>query len=379
MYRNTDPRTILRNLGLSTSACEIYLYIMKERRIEVQELQNFFRFSSVNAENNLKCLEEKGMIIREVDEKQKEYVVPLNPLIVSRSLYSRFLWEYIPTERLSAKLTLNEVRILSNYHETCDLFSKIFTPMYGFSTRSIERISGLERIPSERLSNVLSQMLSSASDEILGITAFPWTPNIALVWETLKERMASGVKYRRIADEITLIAFGHSINYRDVFEVGVNLGIIDGKEITEKFYVVDNEEVFMFFPGVLPYYFKLEGMRITIGSVVRMYRDTFEHLWSKAIPAPKIINYISAIKGEFLNKSTKNLSQEEKRVVEGLFEYGKFYKLSYTSLSLQHITSVLKPLEKKNYLILFSDSEIGFIPNLLPYIRKYTKGGKEND
>jgi hypothetical protein len=367
--------TILRELGFPDSATKVYLYILKHGEVSLFEIVR--EFQSIDVQNSLHWLEGRRVILRRVDAAQNEYFIPIHPQIVSRALYSYFLWKYVPSEEWLSTLEQKSLNSLMEYYRLCDLFSRKFTPIYLKSTRFVKPTSGLEMIPSERLPNVLSFLLSEASEEILGITVFPWTPSIELIWETLKEKMRSGIRYRRIADEITFIAFGYLINFRDVFEVGVNLRVLTREEISEKFYMVDNQKVFVFFPTTPPN-FALEGMVISGGPLIREYKETFEHLWQRAIPAPKLIKYMGILKENFLKKTTKDFTKEEKDFIEGLIDYGKFYRFKYTSLPLERATFLLKRLAEKGYLVPFPDSEIGFIPNFAPSIRKFIEKEREN-
>lgn len=318
----------------------------------------------------LQWLEGNSVILRRVHPDQKEYVTPLNPRIVSRSLYSRFLWQYVPAEQWLSKLPQDKLEVVLDYSELCHLFSRRFAPIYRSSLSPTEIAVPLEHIPSRRLSAALSSAISTASQEILGITVFPWAPNIALVWETLKDRILSGVGYRRIADEITLVAFGHSINCRDVFEVGVNLRVLSNQVVSEKFYVIDDREVFMFHPGSPPKNFKLEATRLS-GMLVQMYKDTFEDLWNRAIDGSEVICFVNDVKKDYISRCTTGLTQEEKKIVEGLFNYGKFFRSEHVSVQPSRITGLLKCLEERKCVIRFSDSETGFIPNLSPQIREF--------
>jgi hypothetical protein len=365
--------TILRKLGFPDFAAKVYLYILEHGEVSLFEIVREFQ-SIDDVQNSLRWLEERRVILRRVDAAQNEHFIPIHPQIVARALYSRFLWEHVPSEEWLSTVDQKSLNSLMEYRRLCDLFSKKFTPIYLKSTRFVKPTSGLEMIPGERLPNVLSFLLSEASEEILGITVFPWTPSIELIWETLKEKMRSGVRYRRIGDEITFIAFGYLINFRDVFEVGVNLRILLNKEISEKFYVVDNRKVFVFFPTTPPPNFALEGMVINGGPLIREYKETFEYLWQRAIPASKLMKYMEVLKKDFLKKIAKDFptfTTEEKDFIEGLVDYGKFYRFKYTSLPCERATFILNLLAEKNYLVPFPDSEIGFIPNLAPSIRKF--------
>lgn len=367
---------ILCKLGFPDLAAKVYLHILKHGEVSLSEIVR--EFQSVDIQNSLHWLEERRVILRRVNADQNEYFVPINPQIVARALYSRFLWEYVPSEKWLSKLEQKSLDFLMEYHRVCDLFSRKFTPIFLKSIKFVKSTSGLEMIPSERLPNVLSSVLSVASEEILGITVFPWTPSIELIWETLKEKMRSGVRYRRIADEITFIAFGYLINFRDIFEVGVNLRVLIREEISEKFYVVDNQKVFVFFPTTPPN-FALEGMVINGGPLIREYKETFEHLWQRAIPALKLMKYMKVLKENFLKRTAKDFTTEEKDFIEGLLDYGKFYRFKYTSLPLERATFLLNLLAKSNYLVPFPDSEIGFIPNLAPSIRKFIEKERQNE
>lgn len=364
--RNSDLKIVLEDLGFPEAAYKVYMFILKKGKAGISELQQTKSLSIDETKNGLKWLRKNCIVLREIDLNQIEYVIPLNPRIVSRALYSRFLWTYYPAEEWPP----HKLKDLTHYWNTCCLFSDVTAPYYQ-SLPKAKMNQGLRMIPEEDLPASLSLSISNSVYEILGTTIPPWTPKIELIWETLKERISHGIKYRRLADELTLVAFGYSINLRDVSQIGVNLRVLEHKDFDEKFFVIDNEEAFVFFPGNPGEDFKLEGMRISMKPLVQMYKDTFERLWSKAIPGMKVIDYLCSIKKDFVSRCAENLTSEERKIIDGLFDYGKFFLPDYSSLSLSRAKTVLNSLAEKGCVIPFFDSETGFIPNLVPQVRKF--------
>lgn len=358
---------VLERLGVPIRAGELYVQIAEVGRKFVADLRSEFGGGRKDLLKDLKWLQDNGFVLVQFDPARHKEAIALAPSIVARSLYARFLWSYAPFEHALSRLSPKERLILERYRKLCQAMEELASEIYQPSDLS----QTLVMYQPDESPNALAVTLREASQEILGITVPPWVPNISVIWETLKERIEKGVRYRRICDEVTFVSFGHSTNRRDVLEVGVRLRVITHERISDKFFLIDRNAVFVLWPKRRRGGFDLEATRLTAEAFVNKYRKTFELMWHTGISGRDLIAYMDTVRDSFLSRCQDAAGDMGERLGAALFDYGRFCRPQYVGLSAQSIAPILATLAQHSLLVPLSDAGLRFVPNLFGEVRTY--------
>lgn len=358
---------VLEHLGVPTRAGEFYIQIAEVGRKFVTDLRSEFGGGRKDLLQDLKWLQDNGFILVQFDPARHKEAVALAPSIVARSLYARFLWRYTPLEHALSRLSPKERLTLERYGKLCQTMEELASEIY----QPPDLNQTLVMYQPDECPNALAVALRDASQEILGVTVPPWVPNISVIWETLRERMEKGVRYRRICDEVTFISFGHLMNRRDVLEVGVRLRVISHERILDKFFLIDHNAVFVLHPMKRRRGFGLEATRLTAEAFVNRYRNTFELMWRAGISGRDLIAYMDTVRDSFLSRCQEAAGDVGKRLGAALFDYGKFCRPQYVGLSAQSIAPTVATLAQHSLLVPLSDAGLRFVPNLFGEVRTY--------
>lgn len=345
-------------LGIDKESAELYEDLLSVGCIS---------YSSCYNERPISKLESYGLLNKDMDAEGNILFWAIDPQIALNAIYSQRLWELSPDERWpyftnEKKKTIKKIFDAKNF-----LIKKLYQRKYRYNQNNDQ---GIKNIPESASSGALSLSINEALKEIVGITSPPYLSNISLIWETLVNRLEQGVRYRRLCDEITLVAFGHEINKRDL-KTGVELRVLLDNEITEKFFIIDESEAFIFVPKGPTDGFKSELMQVKIPPIVRLYRDKFDKIWDRGIPGNQMVKFMENLREEFLEDTSNILNDDEKLVLEGIFDYGKFFKANYVDIEKEKLILILHGLHSKDFLIPYSDAELGFLPNILYEVKEH--------
>jgi hypothetical protein len=384
--------SLLSKLGFPFHAGDIYVYLLKSGGLAVDSLTKSSLESSDDFEEGLHWLIEQGYVYEQMDEKGVLRYAPSDPLIVSSSLFDRFLWLRMRFDTRGLPPTLSDREIQSlpddekekilSYRRNCDEFVRCLSGYY--SKRGNE--GGLEYIRDEKqLAAVLSEAISSATESIFGVTTLPWTPNLPLVWGSLKAKIAQGVVYRRIADEITFISFGYAINKRDVETIGVQLRVMEAEKIDRKFYLIDDRLAINFW-GTWPAKYGFEATRVERKWFVKQFKRKAEELWAAGVPAITCIDYATELRKQFIQRAQELAEDKgDLDLLRNIFDLGVFATTNSIASDDPRTHETLDRLCKEGLLmrIQFGDYPYGkmpYLPNiraeLLEFIRS---GGTERD
>lgn len=368
---NTNESAILRlldKLGLSLDASRFNLRVIvgqseSETTVRMEE-------RSLAADRRIADLRDLGILLLSKEANGKTAVYGLDPTLASRALYSRHLWSVCPDDSAVSQLPENRIQDLREYGELCREFESslkaLYTPPPGGE--------GIVLIHGDTMSAALATAIQSAKRLIRGITAPSWCPRIELVWEAIKEKLASGVSYRRIADEATLIAFGYRINQRDVLKIGVELRIVPRTRIKEKFFIIDNTSSFIFWPAKPGLDFPLEASATDMGMIVRNCEADFEHMWQLGVPATDLFPFLGDLRESFV--ASCSACSDSKRMTElaqGLFDYGHFFFDDCSQKEIDAFGADVMVLKAHGLVIKSPDNFPAPIPNIFSAVRKRLK------
>jgi hypothetical protein len=269
---------------------------------------------------SVRWLEAEGFVFRDVDQNNRTRYYPCEPGLLAQSLLNKCSWKYgefsaIPSEELEkVRGHIEAVRSVAQ-----DVFQKMVV-----ARRLPKGIVYLEG--PERISNFIVSMISDASD-IFGVTAAEWTSNLPLIWAAICDRLAKGIRYRRIVGEVTLTAFGHAINKRDVNEIGVQLRVLPQSLLTSPFYLIETpsaESAIAFNDVQLRRERRIEAHFIDHGRLVASFRDRATELWNMSAPAASVFDFLDGVRGEYLRAVKDDLGSYAEDLASQVFDWGIF-------------------------------------------------------
>jgi hypothetical protein len=367
---NDSLREALAILGLPYHSGPIYIHLTKSGPLPMSDLKGAFKNKITDFEKSINWLVRRGYIYEEMDDEGVIRYIAFDPAIVSRALFDEFLWtkmrfHVISDTNLSRLSPMERSKILL-YKKACDDFVREISPHYVRS----KPVSGMTYIKNEKqLSAILSRAISNASKSVFGVVVSKWTPNIPLIWESLKLKMAEGIPYRRVSDESTFISFGYSINIRDTEKFGVKLKLLNRSEITQKFYLIDDNQAIVFWGGLPFKDFEFEGTLIDNRAMVKRLGQEADRLWNEGVPSIVCLNYMKELREQFLQKAMSLLRNKNKlKFAEELFDFGVFCKCQTVS-SIPLRKEILEKLHKNGLLVRvrienYPYGDMPYLPNI---------------
>lgn len=254
---------------------------------------------------------------------------------------------------------------LENFHLIIDELGNLAAKWFRFNTSvSVEMVK--VSTSWTQSASVLVDGISKASSEIVGVAFHPHLFGI-IAWEAIVERMAKGVKYERISVVDEVVRHGVKIFTREAKELGVGLSFIEPERISQKFYVIDENQVVFYNPGKKMGEFELSGQSIQNQGLAKVYKETYKKLKSQAISSDIIIPNVLASKTILLEYAKKVLDTEQLYWFEKIVDYGKFARFPEFT---DEIIGKIEEVAWRHKLIRRTDE--GIVANLqidLPKIR----------
>lgn len=373
---------LVNKLQLPYHVGSLYIRLVEVGRVEVSSVKEKCDLDIDDFGESLCWLTERGYVYKEMDDYGVEWYIPLDPRIVFKSVYSNFLWDHIATEDDLVCLKNEERENILYFKGNCDTLAKRTFKHY----RRHHGGRGIIYISNEKqLSGVLSETILKASKSIFGVTAPKCLMhNISLIWECLKSKMASGIPYKRVSDELTFISFGYLINKRDIEEVGVCLRLVSKPKIKQKFFIIDDGPALIFWGDLPGKRFRFEATLVDNKALVRRFQDKAEELWQAGVTAKTALNYMLWLRKQYMEEVRQLLKNDnEIRFAEGIFDFGVFYKEQYIHLDRESAgrlitklfnSGLLTQLDKTSYPY----GEMRYVPNIRnEFVVFLNSGGRE--
>lgn len=356
---------ILRKLGLSELESIAYMEIIT-CYFKISQPSNSKSIEHTFDHNTVNHLQELGLLYISKDYSGNTVIRIADPRIASRSIYSKYLWSLCPSEGMLRNLSDKQKHGALSFRNSCLQFEqclgKLFTP--SISSDNVLMINN------EAISGELATCIRSAKKSIRGITIPIWAPDISLVWETIKDRIVEGISYNRLADEITLISFGHIINKRDIEEIGVGLKILPRHRFQEKYFIIDDEIAFIFWPSGPRNNFPLEASMTRMPMFVFRCCHNFDSLWEEAIPAESLLPHMDKLRNNFIDNCENALGKAIRRAAELLFDYGKFCFASDGTPTYGIAMEEMKELERHLLVVPCPGENKAMIPNISSDVKR---------
>ena len=357
----------LEKLSIPSDTGRVYIDVVRTGRMPMAALRSAYSGKHRDLVQSLTWLQDNGMVLFGVDALGRKEILALDPRIAIRSYYARLLWRHVPLEERLSTLSGKESQAIHRFRCLCLRMEQELCKIY---CRPDVQVTTAYYEP-EETSNALSMTLNRACREILGITLPPWEPSISVIWQTIIDRISAGVRYRRVSDEVTFVCFGHSINERDILRVGVQLRLLNHENILDKFFIVDDNEVFAILPHLTDDRSRLGATYITTKALVEGYAKVFEGMWRKGVPGRAALDHMTTARKSFVSRCCDLTGNAGEQLAEALFDFGKFCLPQHIELPADTLSATIKTLAEHSLLSPSNGSELGFVPNVFDELRAF--------
>lgn len=204
----------------------------------------------------------------------------------------------------------------------------------------------------EKIASSIAEQISDTQHDIYAMVSPPQLMG-EIVWQTVKEKMNSGVRYNRITDFEEIIRHGVEISKFEIESYNENLYIFLGTELPEKFYIFDSQSVAFFEKSKNKKKYLKKVQIIKNAGVASQFRSRYDLALKNSLDFKELIPKIYRFENELIQMANSVL---DKRVVEWLldvFNYGVFYsKGKYDKLFVEQ---AIEQCLKENMIRLLYD------------------------
>ena len=311
-------REIARRLlaiGFSETAASAYVRILRAGHLHEVDLENI-------PPETLRELILRRLIFYERQNSGRVYFV-LDPATAFRTLWDEVLWQAAVTEDELLKLPREEAAHLVEVRNACRDLAQMATSLYSYRR---PLIAGQIRIAqdAEELALALAETIARAQKEVMALSRAPRLPQVAPIWETLRNRMAAGVIYRRVCDLDEVVEHGLYIKRRDMEETGVQLRVLEAEVISRKFYLIDDRYGVVFWPDEMGDGFALSGQVVENAWLARKYRREFEAAWNEAVPGGLVVDILEDAATVLLDRAGQALGPQGQTWLQKVVDWGTF-------------------------------------------------------
>jgi len=308
----------------------IYSILIQSGGLSKFELEFRANITSTELEEILNHLTKQKFVLKDfVRGKPKFY--PIDPSVAWRAKRNELEWtaaepignmEDFSKEKKVVKKTA--IKDITKSIENVELLSQALFHKHDFASNHRWReFKGLDQA-----SAALVSSLSRAKREILAISCPPRHPNVALIWESIRQKLETGVKYTRICGLDEVIEHGIRIIERDINSLGVNLFITNTEKYGYNFYIIDKSCI------VTMEYQKQESESVTCRinrnkHIIERFRRRHYEILQHSQKASYALALLSRKRNEIITKAKQEgYTKLETDWLAALADWGKFSKLS---------------------------------------------------
>lgn len=174
-------------------------------------------------------------------------------------------------------------------------------------------------------------VFKEAKDEILCCTTLPILYPSGQFYEEVLKAISRGINYRRVLGGDYVLAQGEKSIIADM-EKNIKIKVLPEVEIKEKYYIVDDSDIFL---RAIKSNLNLENEEafiFTQREIIEAYKSNFEKLWKKA---ENLEPFLKNIKSKIL------LDKENSDILLKIFEGGRTRKESLAEEFNEHKVNIL--------------------------------------
>jgi len=326
---------LMQQAGLSQPTATLYEFILSREFTSEDILEQQFRSQDIRQDIE-RLLELRVIAVDIVRDKYALY--PINPDLAWGSVSNDMTWRFYNSVNDYEK-PRSHYALPSRYREPVQHARNVINAIREIATRlyesapSVERHRWREALDKEHLAVLLSEAILQGSSRICCVSKPPRSSQLAIIWESIVQRMKEGTAYQRIANLTEVIEHGLYIIQRDIEDYGVDLRVLDLDDIKHKFYVVDNN-------FLVVYHLTGTDRSQQVGRVTRekntikRYRKRFSKYYEKATPGLFVVQQLRKASKQLLETAQRQgFNEAEIAWLQCLINWGIFCNIEIPSIS----------------------------------------------
>lgn len=352
---------LMEQAGINQSTSQVYVFLLTQEYVQSEIIEERFGIQQTKLALQ-KLLELKIVGIDVIFDKYVAYAI--TPELAWGSVANEITWRFITSRedfekaRLHTALPKSRTQLVAHARSIIDKIREISKSLYE-STPSVVRHQWREAIDKDHLAILLAETILEAKHTILCVTKPPRSSQLALIWESIAQKINDGVAYQRITNLNEIIEHGLYIVQRDIENYGVDLKILAIEEIAHKYYIIDNKFLVVYHLTGIDQSEQI-GRVTRERNTIKRYKKRFAKYKQKSIPGLFIVKQLRQESYRILERAKKyGLDDSEIVWLECLINWGVFCNLEEYPLGKMSTLS-----KKAMELGLVKSSSLGkLVPN----------------
>jgi hypothetical protein len=270
---------------------------------------------------NITYLQNVYLITSYVNRTHETIYFPVDPSFSFPALLLKKMWD-VDNELY----TFDDLLVNPSYPELkqkyyqCEKIVSELLPHYSriqpFLESEIAIVEGKEKIAS-----YIANLISESAEEIKAVVSPPYLLG-TVVWQAVTNKMAKGLKYKRVSVFSELPLHGYKIYEKEVNDYSEELFIYKNNALDQKFYIINDIIVIFFKRDKANGEFSAQV--INNHGMVAPYSQNFERYMSNSTNLLEMLPALKKFRQTQVMKANKVLSQDELSWFKEVFDYGTY-------------------------------------------------------
>ena len=318
-------RNELRTFGLTALQADAYVELLAHGAGSTGELAARLKRPASKIDDSARRLVKFGVLSeRQTGSGRTVWYVP-HPETAWNAKAADLVWVRSTTLDRIANLPASKDQATAVLQRRCEMIGGLASRV-GVGRTSPSSQRKFATSDPDVLAHLTSEAISEATDQVRAVSRSPRLPHVSLIYQTIQERLAAGIPYRRIADLQEVIDHGLAVIRRDVYGDGVQLRIVDPGKVARSFYVVDKRYLVLQSADKFlePHSTSIAGALIRNAGTITRYRRGFDALWQKAADAKLVVDALQSQADQLLTVAADHLPLAEQNWLDELIRWGQF-------------------------------------------------------
>lgn len=280
------------------------------------------------SDSNIIFLQKAFLITSYVNRTHQTVYFPVDPSFSFPALLLRKMWDVNNEMHNFNDLLINPMysELKQKYYQ-CEKIVSELLPHYSriqpFLEAEIAIVDGKDKIAS-----YIANLVNESAEEIKAVVCPPYLLG-SVVWQAVTNKMAKGLKYKRVSTFAELPLHGYKIYEKEVNAYNEELFIYKGNILDQKFYII-NDIIVIFFKRN-----KANGeysaQVINNQGMAVPYSQSFERYISNSINLLDMLPALKKYRQTQVMRAKKFLTQGELDWFKEVFDYGNYAKFENMS------------------------------------------------
>lgn len=321
MERSIIINKISKYLCCNIDIAELYINILEKPLCFENAVAN-----ECELDKGLQVLIEKCLISDYVDERNggKKFYFAIDPQYSLSALLLAEMWK--------RDSNFHSLEVLKINKGNDDLYSKymllknILSDIQGIYKRQLPYMREIIFVVKgkEKIASSIAEQISDTQHNIHAIMSPPQLMG-EIVWQTVVEKMNSGVKYNRITDFEEIVRHGVEISRLEIENYNEVLYIFLGGELPEKFYIFDEQNVVFFEKNINKRKYLKKIQIVRNAGVACQFLGRYNAILDNTLNFNEIVPKVYKYRGELLQTVQSFLDEKTIEWLTDIFDYGVFY------------------------------------------------------